>query len=157
MIAAFAQFYHGVALIAAFPTFFLGLLNKAGDLWVLGAVGRPMEFSSAERACFSLALRARGAFSSFLVMEVWWSDPDSASWIWAVYPVAGVILVVFLVEVDFEFEVEKVFHMRQRDVIGGATTRWHMCRVIDSHAEYSLQAWVTHAVTTGKFRGFVGR
>jgi hypothetical protein len=112
MIAAFAQFDHGVALVAAFPAFFLGLLDKASDLRVLGAVGGSMKFSGAERTCFGLALRASGAFSTFLRMEIWWSNPDSASWIWAVDPVASMVLVVFLVEVDLEFEVEEVFHMR---------------------------------------------
>lgn len=39
VIAAFAELDHSIALIAALPAFLFGLLNKTGNLWVLGTVG----------------------------------------------------------------------------------------------------------------------
>jgi hypothetical protein len=65
------------------------------------------------------------------------------------------ILVVFLVEIDFKFEIEEVFHMRQWNVISGATSWWHVGRVIDSHAEEAFQARVAHAVAARKFCSLV--
>jgi hypothetical protein len=44
-------------------------------------------------------------------VEIRRSDPDSAARVRAVNTVAGMVLVVFFVEVDFEFEVEEIFHV----------------------------------------------
>lgn len=140
VVAAFAQLDHGVALVAALPALFLSLLHKPGNFWILGTVGGSVEFARAHGASFRLALGACGALAAFFVVEVGWADPDSAAGVGAVDAVVGVILVIFLVEGDFEFEVEEVFHVRQGDMIGGAATRWHVGGVVDGHAEEAFQA-----------------
>jgi hypothetical protein len=50
-----------------------------------------------------------GQVAHFFGVEVRWPDPDSAAGFRAVDSVAGVVFVVLFVEVDFEFEIKKVF------------------------------------------------
>jgi hypothetical protein len=112
VIAALTEFDHGVALVAAFPAFLLSLLDEACDLGILRAVGRLVEFASAECTCFGFAFRAGSALAAFFCVEVRWPDPDPAAGIWAVDSVAGVIFVILFVEIDLELEIEEVFHVR---------------------------------------------
>lgn len=109
MIAALAELDHSVALIAALPAFLLSLLDQASNLRILGAIGRFVEFAATHGASFGPAFRAGGALTAFLCVEVRGSDPDATFGVRAVDAVAGVVLVVFLVEVDFELQVEQVF------------------------------------------------
>jgi hypothetical protein len=109
VVAAFAEFDHGVALVAAFPALFLGLLDKASDFGIFRAVGRFVEFAGAEGTGFGFAFWAGGTLAAFFGVEVRGSDPYSAAGFRAVDSVAGVVFVVLFVEVDFEFEIKKVF------------------------------------------------
>lgn len=111
MIAAFTQLDHGVALVAALPALLLSLLYQTGNFWILGTVGGSVEFARAHGACFRLAFGTSRALAALFCVEVRRADPDSAAAVRAVDPVAGVVFVVFLVEVDFEFEVEEIFHV----------------------------------------------
>ena len=70
-----------------------------------------MEFARAHGAGFRLAFWACGALAAFFGVEVGRTDPDSAAGVRTVDAVVGVVFVVFLVESDFEFEVEEVFHV----------------------------------------------
>ena len=99
-----------------------------------------MKFASAQRTRLCLALWASGALPAFFCVEVRWPDPDATACVGAVDAVASVVFVVFLVKVNFEFEVEEIFHMRQGNVIGGAASRWHMGGIVNRHAKETLQA-----------------
>jgi hypothetical protein len=70
-----------------------------------------VEFACAHGACFGLAFWASRTLAAFFDVEVRRADPDSAARVRTVDAVAGMVFVVFLIESDFEFEIEEIFHV----------------------------------------------
>lgn len=139
VITAFLQLDQRAAIVTSLPPFLLGLLDKLGDLRILGAVAGLVRLVVAERADFELASRASGVFLPFFIfMDVRGLYPFPAFGRWAVYAVFGVVLLVLPVPVSLEFEVEELVHVLEWDMIVCAAPRRHVGWVFHRHFKNPL-------------------
>lgn len=131
MVAAFLPLDHGVATVAALPTFFLRLFQDACDFGVFGTFGGFVHPVPAQAADFGFASVTCGEFPAALAVDVHGFDPVSASWGGAVQPVPGVVLLILPGPFGFEFVVEENVDVFFWYGIFSAAPRWHVLRVFE--------------------------
>ena len=151
MVTAFLQLDQRAAIVTSLPPFLLGLLDKLGDLWVLGTIAGLVRLVVAERADFELASRASAIFLPFLIlMDMRGLYPFPTLGRRAVDAVLGMVLLILPVPMSLKFEIEKLVHVLEWDVVVCAAPRRHMGWVFHRHFENPLQALVAHAVAACK-------
>ena len=107
VIAAFLQLDQRATIVTSLPPFLLGLLDKLGDLRILGAVAGLVRLVVAERADFELASRASGVFLPFLIlMDMRGLYPFATFGRRAVDAVLGMVFLIFTVPVSLKLEIE---------------------------------------------------
>ncbi len=80
-----------------------------------------------------------------------WLDPFATFLARTIDAVFGVIFLVLAIPVYFEFEIEELVNVFERDVLVCTAFWWHMLRVIYGHFEDALEAVVTHSMGAGQF------
>lgn len=89
VIAAFLEFHHGSATVAALPSSLLRCLKKFVRFFILGAFFRSMPFTVAQTADLGLATSTLTIFPSIFFMNISWSNPFAAFSYWAINAILG--------------------------------------------------------------------
>lgn len=76
--------------------------------------------------------------ASLILMYVAWIDPLTTSSRRTIYTVLGRVFEELPVPRLLEVEVEEPVDVLERDVVGGAASRWHVCGVGNGELEDAL-------------------
>lgn len=106
MVTALLEFYHGLALVAALPTFVLRLFEEAVGLLVFRALSGFVPLAVAAAANLRLAPPALADLSALLAVDILRLYPLAAPSRGAVYAVSGRVLGELLVPGLLEFPVK---------------------------------------------------
>jgi hypothetical protein len=129
MVAAFLEFDHGPASVAALPPFLLRLFEKPARLFIFWALSRMMPPPIAETADLRLASATFPALPAVFAVDILGFNPFSTPPRRAIHPVSGGILCELLVPRLLEVVVKQILNMSQRDVFGGAAFGGHVLGV----------------------------
>jgi hypothetical protein len=151
VVATFSEFNHGRAVMAALPAFSLGDLHEPLRFFILRTLFLDVPFAVAGAADFCLATAAFAKLPAGRAVggDISGLDPLAATSGGAINAVLGGILLILAIPLHFELEIEELFDVLERDVVGGAALGGHMLRVGDGEFEDAAQTVVAHVMAAG--------
>lgn len=141
MVAAFFEFNHGGAVVAATPARVFGQLGKLAGVIVAGAFCLGVPFPVAGAADFGFASTAFAILATTIGAaagvdeNVLRLDPFSTAFDRTVDPVLCSVLSILLVPLGFELVVEELIDMLERNLLRCATSRRHMLGISQGERE----------------------
>jgi hypothetical protein len=127
VVATFLQLDHGAATVASLPALLLGDLDEFSRGGVFGTFAGFVGFVVAEAADFCAAKLAFTYFASgFVCLDVLRFDPFTTTALWAVYSIPCCVFLELPIPGLLEGLVEESVDVLEGDVIGCATSWWHV-------------------------------
>lgn len=140
VVATFFELDHCAATIAPLPAFLFRRLHESFRLWIFRAFSRGVHLLRTNRAHSSFALLTTTDLAAILHGDIVRFDPGSAFSSWTIYTILGLVFLKLAIPGHFEFVIEELFDVLEINVLIGATSRRHVCWVIDGHGENTLEA-----------------
>jgi hypothetical protein len=150
VVAAFLELHHCRAIEAFLPAFLFRSIDELPRCWILGTVSRCVSFVVAGGAHARTAFLTLPDLSSVFYGDMTGFNPFATPFGDAVDSILGLILLELTIPRLLEFLVEELVDVFEIDVIFCATTRWHMCRILDGHLEDPLKAHMAYAMLAWK-------